>query len=375
MVNFVVCEFNPLHNGHKHLLTAIHEYPTVCIMSPHVTQRGEFAVTDKWTRTRMALACGADLVLELPSPFAMGAAESFAEGAMAVARATGLEGRICFGTEGDVTDKLDVLRSLPESKLTKYIKEGQKSGLSYAAARQYAFEANCPDAADILQSPNNMLALAYLRAADFSYFSLPRIGTAHDSRHTENEFCSASALRRNLDTYTEFTPPELHPIYREMLESRNTVDAAKFELVCLHKLRDLTADEWEAIAPGGIGRRFYKAIFTEQTVDELLSNVKTKCCTYASLRRLMLKAFLGAAPVETVPYIRLLGMNEVGRELLHGMKPTLPILTKPADAYKLSDEAGKMMEYEAHVTDSFAYCLQNSKFKGIEYQNSPIFNF
>ena len=373
MVNFIVCEFNPFHNGHAYLLQQVHDRPNVCIMSGHVTQRGDMAFTDKWSRTEMALAGGADLVLELSAPFAMGNAEVFAKGAVAIAKATGLTGRFCFGTEGEVSELLKSLAAVPDTLLSPKLKALQKQGYSYAAALSAAYAEITENAASLLATPNNVLALEYMRAAkEFDFFAVARKGAAHDSAETSQGFCSASALRTDIANYREFTPAAVHKFYERATKQQLIPDPQKKDLLWLHGLRALTAAQWDAIAPDGIGRRFLKAVQTAVTVDRVLAAVKTKCCTYASLRRLAMKAFLGVPPVDTPPYIRVLGANKVGREVLASMSPTLPILTKPAAVKELSAPAQALMEYESRLTDHFYFMFPSPGGKGKEYLTSPI---
>ena len=368
MVNFIVCEFNPFHNGHAYLLEQIHRYPNICIMSSHVTQRGEFSHTDKWTRTEMALRCGADLVLELSAPFAMGNAQLFAEGALEIARATGLNGRFCFGTEGDVLSRLQALADISNDALSPTIKQLQRQGYSYAASLSAAYAKLNADIS-VLSTPNNVLALEYIRAGkDFSFFAVERQGVAHDSTELSDKFCSASALRNNPSLYSRYVPSQLHKLYRTL----QSPDPAKIDLLWLHHLRTLTKEEWDVIAPDGIGRRFYKQVQTAGSIQELLEQVKTKCCTFASLRRLALKAFLGPSPCEHPQYIRVLGANQTGKELLAQMNPSLPLLVKPASVHKLSQQAQMLMEYESKLTDIYMFMMPDSQPKGLEYQTSPI---
>ncbi len=373
MVNFIVCEFNPFHNGHAYLLQHFHEHPNVCIMSGHVTQRGDFAFTDKWRRTEMALRGGADLVLELSAPFAMGNAEVFARGAVAIARATGLEGRFCFGTEGESLDGLRRLAEISDARLAPTLRALQKNGYSYAAALSAAYSAIEPQAKELLSTPNNVLALEYMRAAKgFSFAAVKRQGTAHDTLDIKDGFCSASALRQCPDQFAAVTPKALHPLYEDILTNDLCPDPHKKDLLWLHALRGLSAEQWDSIAPDGIGRRFYKAVQNAASIENLLEQVKTKCCTFASLRRLAMKAFLGVPPTDTPQYLRVLGANATGKELLSHMTPALPLLIKPAAVKEFSAQAISLMEYESRLTDHFMFMLPRPREKGLEYRTSPI---
>jgi len=100
----VVCEYNPFHNGHKYQIDKIREEfgddtCIIAIMSGNFTQRGIPALMDKYSRAKMALKAGADLVLELPLCYSSGSAEYFASGAVALLDKLGMVDCICFGSE------------------------------------------------------------------------------------------------------------------------------------------------------------------------------------------------------------------------------------------------------------------------------------
>lgn len=373
MVNFIVCEFNPLHNGHAYLLRKAGTDPKVCIMSSHVTQRGEFAFCDKWKRAQMALQSGADLVLELPAPFAMGQAGKFATGAMQIAKATGLSGRVVFGCEGDAKEGLLALASVSEQTLSPILKKHLKNGLSYALALFKAYQECMPRYAHLLSTPNNLLGLEYIKAApEMEFLPVERCAVAHDDVCTTDKFCSASYLREHIEQYKQYTPEPTHSMYEQILTDGLTPDPEKCDLLWLYAVRSLNAEQWDALAPNGVGRRLYKAALHAESINQLLDDAKSKFCTHASLRRIALKAFIGESTVDTPQYIRVLGANKTGTNLLSEMHPTLPILTKPAAVNTLADAAQQLMQYESRLTDIYMHLLKNGQPKGLEFLTSPI---
>ena len=372
MVNFVICEFNPFHNGHQYLLEKIGQYPTVCIMSGHITQRGSFAFTDKWTRARMALTGGADLVLELPAAAAAGSAMDFARGAMEVAEATGFEGRLCFGTEGDVVRKLGALARLPEATVAEQIKPYLKEGLSPAAALMRLYTAYLPDAVEILGKPNNLLAFEYLKAnKKFSVLSVGRQGSAHDSDEPSGRFASASYLRAHPDHYRDYMPENIHALFRQAVHSGRFLDPARAALLMTAALRDIPAQKWEQMYPGGMGARLYKALCEQTELSAAADAAKTKCFTHAAVRRALLSAYLGGRQTAKTQFIRVLGMNDRGRALLGEMKPSLPVLIKPAKISQLGEEARQQFLFDCLITDRFTFMWRAPQKKGLEY-SSPV---
>ena len=211
----IIAEFNPFHNGHKYLIDhckrTLEADRVVIVMSGDYVQRGAPAIIDKFTRTRMALNCGADLVLELPIYYSLGSAEYFAEGAVSIIDQLGCVDYLCFGSESPDPDKLgelaDILNSEPalfKHTLEKCLKDGD----SFPLARKKALDAilnaegreSSPDnITEVLTSPNNILAIEYLRClkrrkSSIKPFIIQRIGQPYHS-DTTAEIPSASGLR------------------------------------------------------------------------------------------------------------------------------------------------------------------------------------
>ena len=202
----VICEFNPFHNGHAYLLREARRLtgsPVVCVMSGSFTQRGEAAITDKFTRAAIALKNGADLVAELPAVYAVANAQRFAEGGVAVAALLPSVTHLAFGCE---TDDLELLQTAADAaadeNVNARIAEQMKSGESYPRAFSAAVrEVYGEKTAALLASPNNILAVEYLRAlrgTGIKPLPVKRVGAAHDSAETVRQFASGSFLRAAL---------------------------------------------------------------------------------------------------------------------------------------------------------------------------------
>ncbi len=203
----VICEFNPFHNGHVHLLERIKAEggrSVLCVMSGSVTQRGKLAFADKYTRAEHAVKGGADMVVELPAEFACAPAEIFALGGVKTARLCGSE-ELWFGSEcGDLSliTAAAQLTSPANTAFQKRVREILEEGVSYPVAMQRAAR----DLADekvssVLASPNNMLGIEYVRAAaalgcNLRLFTIPRLVSSHQSESLEGEISSSKAIRR-----------------------------------------------------------------------------------------------------------------------------------------------------------------------------------
>lgn len=386
-VTGLVCEYNPLHSGHAWMLRQLRERGSgaiVCAMSGNFVQRGEAAVAGKLARAEMALRCGADLVLEIPTPWATATAETFARGGVAVLRRTGVVEELAFGAEcadvealkavADVLDGEDfrtVLNSLPEN------------GATFAARRQAAVAAVAgEERAALLSRPNNILAVEYLRAirgTDIRPVAVERQGSGHDREETEG-FASSSRVRRLLlagqteEALGCMPEDAARVLVREMERGRAPADMMRCERAVLDRLRRMEEEDWARYDGGGEGlyHRLYQAVREAGTLDELLDRAKTKRYPMARLRRMMLAAWLELCDVPAeVPYLRLLAANDTGRKLLRRMRD-VPVLTKAADVAGLGEAAEELFRRESRWTDLYALACPKAAPCGEDWRITPI---
>lgn len=330
MATGIICEFNPFHYGHKYLINKVKEEnkAVICCMSGNFVQRGEFAVYDKFTRAKTALEGGADLVIELPAACSTLSAEGFAKSAVSLLEGTGIINEIAFGAE---TEDLEQLKRtadlLNDSKIKAEITREMKKGLPYPLARKNVLKT------DLLDTPNNILACEYLRFAAVPCKAVKRIGKGHD---TDDTLYSASAIRSTLDI--------------------NKISTIKnCETAVLSKLRQMSKEDFAKIADvnEGLENRIYNAARNAGSLEELYDLIKTKRYTMARIRRIILRSYLGIFDNSAnVPYIRILGFNGTGKELLSDMKKTadLPIVTKYSEC---SDDIRAYFEKECSYTDLY----------------------
>ena len=209
----IISEYNPFHNGHAHQLAAAKRMTgadyCIVVMSGNFVQRGAPAFMDKYTRTQAALANGADLVLELPVCYALGSAEYFASGAVALLDKLGVTDALCFGSEcGDITLLSEFAAKLSgEDDTFKKVLDSQlRSGLAYPSARNAALQASAPHLnghMNVLMQPNNILAIEYCKAltkrgSAIKPCTVPRAGSSYHDASLDNSFCSALAIRESV---------------------------------------------------------------------------------------------------------------------------------------------------------------------------------
>lgn len=386
----IVCEFNPLHSGHAYLMAQLRQRGAdaiVCAMSGNFVQRGEPALVNKLSRGEMAVSCGADLVLELPTAWAMATAEAFARGGVQLLRMAGCT-HIGFGSEcGDAALLQAAADTLLSPDLQADIRAELAAGITYAAARQQAVQARLGDGAAVLRQPNDTLAVEYLKAcrqlaAPLSPLVIPRVGAAHDGGAAEG-YASASHIRLLLrqgsgDAASAFLPPAAAAVLRRELAAGRVTDSRHVERAILARLRQMEEREFAAYDGGGEGlyHRVYDAVRRCATLEELLAAVKTKRYTAARLRRMVLSAWLGLPKVpETLPYARVLAANETGRSLLRQMrKAGAPVLTKAADVAALGSGAEALFRREAGYTDLYtlAYADLAQAVPGNDWRLTPV---
>ena len=389
----IVAEFNPFHNGHKYIVDALRENgknTVTAVMSESFVQRGECACVSPYERTKMALACGVDLVLSLPVAYSTASAERFAEGGVTVLGSLGCIEALGFGSEsGDVETLKKCAEAITSEEFSPLLENRLSEGLSYPTARQKALRDMYGDSfADALASSNDILGVEYIKAINKLGFgitpkAIKRIGVSHDSDIVSGNICSASAIREFLkkeNDFCGFMPKESADILKTALEEQKApADFTRLENAVLYKLRTMSAADFKAIpdVSEGLEYRFVEAVKNSVSVSEILEKVKTKRYTHSRLRRIILCALLGitkscfSAPI---PYIRVLGFNKRGAEILKQAKETaiLPVISKSSDLKYMDDNAKKVFELECRARDIFSLCLPSPDVCGKEMTDKLI---
>ena len=378
----VVCEFDPLHRGHERLLRRAGESGRVlvCAMSGNFTQRGGAACVEKFARAEMAVRCGADLVVELPTPWAMATAEKFADGGVSLLAQCGVK-TLYFGSECGDTDALwATAEALLRADVHRAIRLEMDGGLPYAAARQAVLERETGLGA-LLAQPNNTLAVEYLKA-------IRRRGLAADAATVRREdgghhgSASASHIRALLAAGQEakafaLMPPQAADILgREMKKGLAPADPARLERAMLARLRLMNEHDFASYDSGGEGlyRRVYRAVQEGGSLGDILTRATTKRYPTARVRRMLWAVFLGLeAPGEAIPYVRILAATEAGRRLLRQMQGAgVPVLTKAADVGRLGPSAEALFTREARRTDVYALACPGSPLPcGSDWRRTP----
>lgn len=370
----VVCEYNPFHNGHAyHLRESARlsdDQGIVCVMSGDFVQRGEAALYAKYARAEAAVRGGADVVFELPLPWCLASAEGFARGAVGLLAALGAT-TLSFGTESEDIGILDTLaRRLVEPQTIALIRDrmANEPELSFAAARQRVLEELCGEGAHALETPNNILAVEYLKTIceqdlPLKPLAVRRLGSAHDGAG-EGNTRSASEIRSLLlrgeraDGF--MSASSLAVFARDAAQGRGIPSRPALETAILSRLRMLNEADFAALpdASGGLGERLFRAAGEEPTLDAVFAAVKNKRLAMSRVRRACYCAALGVKDGMadgTPPYARLLAASARGRDMLGEMKKTasVPIVTKPAAVRELGESCEAIFSLGAAAHDLF----------------------
>ncbi|MBQ2971402.1 MAG: nucleotidyltransferase family protein [Ruminococcus sp.] len=360
----IICEFNPFHNGHKYLIDKVkseHADCVVAIMSGNFVQRGDVAITDKFERAKTALENSCDLVVELPTVFALSSAERFAKGAVQISDALNAD-ILAFGAENDDISTLSRLSELfyDESfnlKVKEYLINGEyyPKAVSCAVSEIYG-----DDYAEILSGANNTLAIEYikvLKETSISPVAIKRIGASHDSFESSNNIASATHIRKLIQTnqnYEDFVAEKV-PYHTNI---------KNLETAILYKLKTMSKEEIEKLpdVTEGLHNRVFESARYSNSLEELYTNLKTKRYTLARLRRIVMCALLSITKDDVsndAQYIRVLGMSQKGATLLSGAK--LPLVCKfPQDYDKLNDTARNIIDFDLKAGDIFSLACDDS---------------
>lgn len=380
----IVAEFNPLHFGHKYLIdNAKLKGEVVCAISGNFVQRGDTALCEKRLRTKMALDCGADLVVEIPVCYSMSTAQNFALGGVSALLSVGCNA-IMFGSEeGKVEPLLKTAEILQTDEFKEKLANNLKSGITFAKARQIAAE-ECGAKIGILEGANNNLAIEYILAAkslnaNLSFLAVKRQGALHDSTKTEKGFSSASFIREKLQKGDFETAKKYMPKTAFVLLGQDNIsDINRIERAILSVLRTKTLEDLKNLPDisEGLENKLYWAIKNASSLDELYESLKVKRYTLARIRRLVLSAFLNIDNtffMKTPPYIRVLGFNKNGETIIKSLKVSdIPVILRAKEIENLPDSALKMFEWENNATDLYALSLKKPFKSSLEYTSGLI---
>lgn len=334
----IICEYNPFHNGHIYQIEETRKQGAthiVAIMSGNYVQRGDVAMIDKFARAKSAVANGVDLVIEMPVVYSLSSANFFARAGVMMLGALGCVDGISFGSEcGDMELlKNAAMASINASKPEK-IKPLVEQGMSFPQAIQQAIALEYgPIIASVFDSPNNTLAVEYLKAIkllnlEFETYTVKRKGAEHDSPSPSEGIASASLIRQMIEDgedISPYVPKETADLAKEYEEKELLAYFDNLERELLYVLRSMippTIAECPDVDPG-LANFIFRAGIDARSIDEFLEITGTKRYTAAKIRRVLLNLYIGTKASDLMimpPYGRILAFNEKGSEILKAAK-------------------------------------------------------
>lgn len=374
-ISGIICEYNPLHNGHLYHIHQVRQAGAdgiVAVMSGNFVQRGDAAILDKFTRARLAIEGGIDLVLELPVPYALAPAENFAMGGVAILTALGNVDTLSFGSEsGDIQLLAQAAEAcrVCKAEYADVMEDFLRSGYAYPEVlSQMVHQLYGNETAAVLRQPNNTLAIAYLNAMEMLHspmqpMTIRRLGAGHHSTQPAAEGTASATYIRQFfqdggDCRRMMPPYAWHAL--KMARQKGQIASMEYlERLILYKLRTTDPDQLHDIAEIGQGLEFrlYKAK-RSASLEELLGAIRTKRYPMARLRRILLHILLDIHTKDIQmypPYGRILAFNDVGREILRDSKSKrlLPFSHSLAELAQTSPAAGHCAALESQATDIY----------------------
>lgn len=371
----IVAEYNPFHNGHKYHIDEakrrVNPDAVFCVISGNFVQRGEPAVFNKFIRAKSAVNNGIDVVFELPLFACLSSAEIFAMNAVSALQYAGVT-HLSFGCE---TDDLELLNNIADivieepDNYKKILKENLNKGVSFPKAREIAVNAVIPN--DVLKSPNNILAIEYLKAikrlnSNIVPVPVKRFMADYHSLDVKDNIASASAIRNMIKQKSDisnFVPEiiDMKPVFIN-----------DFEQMLMYKLRSSVKEDFLALQDvnEGLENAFVNAVNTSITLDEIIEKVKSKRYTLSRVKRILFNLLLEIPKENSLYYLRILACSSHGKKLLPFLTDTssLPVVTSVNKfLHNADDKSRAMLNKEIYATN--IYSIVNNNPFNLDFKN------
>ena len=382
----IVAEYNPFHNGHKYQMDKVKKETgadyIIVAMSGNFLQRGVPAICDKFIRTEMALQCGADLVIEIPTLWATASAEYFAHAGVSLLAATGVVTHIAFGAETDDLTSLREVASILKTEPDVYravLANSIRSGNSFPIARKHALTTSLPNfteekLSELLDNPNNILALEYLKAMPNSIepILIKREGAGYHDTEIDTVLPSASAIREaifsdaQMESISNAMPKESFVLFKNAYKCNQLMTTNDFSSSLGYCLLSQVHNGFASYADCNqdFSNKIKNALNSYVLFEDFIDTLKTKDMTYTRVNRCLLHILLGIKQADYTivraigfaPYLRILGFKNASSGVLSEMKrqATAPIISKAADAVTLLDyETNKFFDKDIFASNLY----------------------
>ncbi len=402
----IIGEYNPFHNGHLYHIAKSKEETganyVICVISGNFVQRGNTSIINKWAKAKMALANGADLVIELPTIYSISSAENFAEGAIKILNSLKIVDTLSFGMETKdisiLNNIANVLYAEPKEYVTILAHELQK-GNSFPKARENALMMYLNDIkkyANVLSGSNNILGIEYLKAlkktkSDIMPVGIKREKVLYNDEYMVDEFASATAIRkmlmtRQFDDIRNTMPKSSYQILgQELKDGHYVIDLSKFEKEIMYALRKMTIEQIKNLpdVTEGLEVSIKNAAESCNRLDDLINIIKSKRFTQTRIQRILLYALLGIdkkkmdVARKISPYVRILGLNNRGKQLLSEIVRNNPKINIVTSVKKYMDNVGnknlkEMLQTDIFATNIYTLGYESDSWANLDYTNKII---
>lgn len=406
----IIAEYNPFHNGHMYHLQKAKEQSgaqyCICVMSGNFVQRGNTSIVNKWKKAEMALLSGVDLVIELPTIYSVASAEGFSLGAIKLLNNLKIVDAISFGTETSDFAALNNISSIVNEEPMKYksiLNSELKKGLSFPKARENALMLYLNDNKrydNILNTPNNILAIEYLKAlkkikSTIQPIPVKREKVYYNDNVIVDEFASATAIRKLLknEEFSEIrkvVPKSTYQILKKETELGNVVlDLSRYEKEIIYNLRRMTVSEIAELPDvnEGLEHSLKNAANYSNDITNLINIVKTKRYTVTRIQRILICALLGITKRDVgmakkaEPYIRVLGFNEKGKELISRINKQNPKATVITSVKKFQDKNNnnknskiykRLLDIDIFSTNVYTMACKSESLANLDYTKNMV---
>lgn len=401
----IIAEYNPFHNGHLLHLTKSKEETgaeySICIMSGNFVQRGNTSIVNKWVKAEMALKSGIDLVLELPTVYSISSAENFAEGAIKLLNSLKIVDTVSFGSENsdiDILNRISGILYEEPKQYVEFLNEELKKGLSFPKARENAVLLYLNDKKyfNILNQPNNTLAIEYLKAlkkykSHIMPIAIKREKAFYNSNCIVDEYASATAIR-NMIVNNQFNDirkvmPRLayDLLMQEIENNQYVIDISKFEKEILYSIRRLSTADLKKFPEvnEGLENAIKNAANSCNTLAELINIIKTKRYTQTRIQRILLYILLNITKKDmyisrkTVPYARILGYSQKGKALIseiYKANPKIALITSVKNFFDSSNNKTykHMLNKDVLATNIYTLAYKNDSVANLDYTKKIV---
>ena len=399
----IIAEYNPFHNGHLYHIAKSKEETgsqyVIAVISGNFVQRGNTSIVNKWIKARMALLNGVDLVIELPTIYSISSAENFAEGAIKILNSIGVVDTLSFGMEAKDVSTLNnianVLYTEPKEYITMLSHE-LKKGNSFPKARENALMMYLNDIkryANVMAGSNNILGIEYLKEKKKKKSIITPVGikrekVLYNDKYIVDEFASATAIRKMLMTKELNDISKVMPrssylqLGEELKLGHYVIDISRFEKEIIYNLRKMSKEDIakHPDVSEGLENSIKNAADSCNTLTELINIVKTKRFTQTRIQRILLYSLLGITKKQmeiskkVTPYVRVLGFNNKGKELISEMMRLNPKLNVVTSVKKYIDTVAnknlkEMLETDILATNVYTLGYYSDSYANLDYTN------